>query len=123
MPPTTHHRITDLVGCNVDVSFPLHRLYDEYNLDHVPPEKRLDLFKKRNMARVKHYKAAVNVFGGPASRRRILVAPPMETPLKHRLGMYQGKTGESWPSVDCHNAAKALIQSFLVIFYSCVVRK
>lgn len=71
-----------------DVSFPLHRLFDHRNLDHVPKHKRLDNFEKRDLAHVKHYKAAVKIFGGPLSRKRVIQAPPMETPMKHRLGVY-----------------------------------
>lgn len=73
---------------DTDISFPLERLFDHRNLDHVPEKNRLDLFNKRDLAHVKHYKAAVRIFGGPLSRKRVIQAPPMETPMKHRLGMY-----------------------------------
>ncbi|KAL4226312.1 EF-hand calcium binding domain 12 [Mactra antiquata] len=71
-----------------DISFPLARLFDKFNLDHVPEKKRMELFEHRDLAHIKHYKAAVKIFGGPLSRKRVMVAPPMETPLKHRLGLY-----------------------------------
>ena len=71
---------------DADVSYPLHRLFDPYNLDHVPEKDRLNKFKKRDLAHVKHYKAAVRIFGGPLSRKRVIEAPPMETPVKHYLG-------------------------------------
>lgn len=76
---------------DADISYPLNRLFDEYNLDHIPVDERLGLFKQRDLAHVKHYKAAVKIFGGPLSRKRVMIAPPMETPLKHRLGLYQGR--------------------------------
>lgn len=73
---------------NEDISFDLERLFDPYNMDHIPVEQRLDKFRKRDLPYIKHYKAAVNIFGGPVSRKRIIIAPPMETPLKHKLGLY-----------------------------------
>lgn len=76
---------------NEDLAFDLDRLFDEHNMDHIPVEHRLDTFKKRNLPFVKHYKAAVKIFGGPLSRKRIIIAPPMETPLKHKLGVYVNK--------------------------------
>lgn len=73
---------------NADMSFEMERLFDHYNFDHIPEEERLGRFKQRDLAYVKRYKAAVKIFGGPSSRTRVIVAPPMETPLKHRLGYY-----------------------------------
>lgn len=73
---------------DADISFPLTRLFDRFNLDHVPESKRMEEFEHRDLAHVKHYKAAVKIFGGPFSRKRVMVAPPMETPMKHRLGIY-----------------------------------
>ncbi|XP_050412422.1 uncharacterized protein LOC126827227 [Patella vulgata] len=75
-----------------DIGFSLARLFDEYNMDHIPQGKRLDGLPKRDLAHIKHYKAAVNIFGGPLSRKRVLVAPGMETPLKHRIGLYSNET-------------------------------
>lgn len=89
MPPRHRTGPVDLV--DTDISHPLHRLFDEYNLDHIPADDRLDFFKKRDLAHIKHYKAAVKIFGGPLSRKRVMIAPPMETPLKHRLGVYHGR--------------------------------
>ncbi|KAH9518977.1 hypothetical protein Btru_008827 [Bulinus truncatus] len=74
-----------------DISFDLERLFDPYNFDHIPEEKRLDQFKQRDLAHIKHYKAAVKIFGGPQMRTRVIIAPPMETPFKHRLGYYINK--------------------------------
>ncbi|XP_005093715.1 uncharacterized protein LOC101848502 [Aplysia californica] len=71
-----------------DISFDLQRLFDPYNFDHIPVDQRLSLFKQRDLPHVRHYKAAVKIFGGPHRRTRAIVAPPMETPLKHRLGVY-----------------------------------
>lgn len=71
-----------------DISYDMERLFDPYNLDHIPVEKRLELFKQRDLAHIKHYKAAVKIFGGPPKRTRIIIAPSMETPFKHRLGLY-----------------------------------
>lgn len=78
--------VTDLM--DEDISFPLARLFDRFNLDHVPEKKRMEEFEHRDLAHVKHYKAAVKIFGGPLSRKRVMVAPPMELPIKHRLGLY-----------------------------------
>lgn len=89
MPP--RHRAGPVDLTDADISYPLHRLFDEYNMDHIPVNERLGLFKQRDLAHVKHYKAAVKIFGGPLSRKRVMVAPPMETPLKHRLGLYHGR--------------------------------
>ena len=72
-----------------DLSFDLARLFDPYNFDHIPKNDRLGLFKQRDLPHVRHYKAAVKIFGGPPHRTRQIVAPPMETPIKHRLGLYQ----------------------------------
>ncbi|XP_064604697.1 EF-hand calcium-binding domain-containing protein 12-like isoform X2 [Liolophura sinensis] len=74
-----------------DISFELQRLFDPFNLDHIPEEKRMKRFRQRNMAHVRHYKAAVKFFGAPHSRRRILIAPSMETPMRHRTGEYMNK--------------------------------
>ena len=76
---------------DVDISFPLNRLFDRFNMDHIPERKRMDEFEHRDMAHIKHYKAAVKIFGGPLSRKRVMVAPPMETPTKHYLGLYLDK--------------------------------
>ncbi|KAK3102250.1 hypothetical protein FSP39_009912 [Pinctada imbricata] len=92
MPPAARHRLGGPVDVtDMDVSFPLERLFDPYNLDHLPEKERLKQFKKRDLAHVKHYKAAVKIFGGPLSRKRVIEAPPMETPMKHRLGLYHGR--------------------------------
>lgn len=85
MPP---HRGGPVDLTDADISFPLSRLFDPYNFDHIPENERLKGFAKRDLAHIKHYKAAVKIFGGPLSRKRAIVAPPMETPLKHRLGLY-----------------------------------
>ena len=82
---------------DADISFPLARLFDKFNLDHVPERKRMDEFEHRDLAHIKHYKAAVKIFGGPLSRKRVMVAPPMETPMKHRLGLYAYKTEDPTP--------------------------
>ncbi|CAG5135491.1 unnamed protein product [Candidula unifasciata] len=74
---------------DTDISFDMERLFDLYNFDHIPTEKRLSLFKQRDLAHVKRYKTAVKIFGGPSKRTRVHIAPPMETLLKHRLGFYQ----------------------------------
>lgn len=79
-------RREDVLG--TDISFDLKRLFDPYNFDHVPYEERLKFFKQRDLPHVKHYKAAVKIFGGPPRRTRVIEAPPMETPLKHKLGLY-----------------------------------
>lgn len=71
-----------------DISFALERLFDPYNFDHIPKNDRLKLFKQRDLPHIKHYKAAVKIFGGPPRRTRAIEAPPMETPLKHRIGLY-----------------------------------
>ncbi|KAK7496162.1 hypothetical protein BaRGS_00012572 [Batillaria attramentaria] len=84
---------------NEDISFDLDRLFDHYNMDHIPVDQRLNGFKHRNLPHVKHYKAAVNIFGGPLSRKRVMIAPPMETPLKHRLGMYMNRREHPLPPV------------------------
>ena len=87
MPPYRHKAgAPDLM--DADISFPLARLFDPYNMDQIPERKRMEQFEHRDLAHVKHYKAAVKIFGGPLSRKRVIVAPPMETPTKHRLGMY-----------------------------------
>lgn len=88
-----------------DLSFPLKRLFDEYNLDHVPEEDRMSLFKHRDLPHVKHYKAAVKIFGGPLSRKRIIVAPPMETKMRHRLGHYLNQKPKPAP-VDITTSVK-----------------
>lgn len=77
---------TDLM--DTDISFPLKRLFDDYNLDHIKEADRMKLFRHRDLPHVKHYKAAVKIFGGPLSRKRVIVAPAMETNMGHRLGIY-----------------------------------
>ena len=76
---------------DADISYDMQRLFDPYNFDHISEEDRLKLFKQRNLPHIKHYKAAVKIFGGPPRRTRAIVAPPMETPLKHRLGLYHNQ--------------------------------
>ncbi|GFO23218.1 EF-hand domain-containing protein c3orf25-like protein [Plakobranchus ocellatus] len=76
----------DILDANI--SFDMQRLFDPYNFDHIHEKERLKLFKQRDLPHIKHYKAAVKIFGGPPCRTRVIVAPPMETPLKHRLGLY-----------------------------------
>ncbi|KAL5015165.1 hypothetical protein ScPMuIL_009435 [Solemya velum] len=97
MSPNQETGPTDLM--DTDISFSLARLFDPYNLDHIPESKRLSLFKERDIAHVKHYKAAVKIFGGPLSRKRLIIAPPMETPLKHRLGMYHDRKSPPVPPI------------------------
>ena len=86
-----------------NISFDLERLFDEYNMDHIPEEQRLDQFKQRDISYVKYYKSAVKIFGGPISRRRVIIAPPMETPTKHRIGFYMNKQ-QFPPNQILHNA-------------------
>ena len=96
MPPYRHRGgATDL--SDADISYPLARLFDPYNMDETPERKRMESFEHRDLAHVKHYKAAVKIFGGPLSRKRVIVAPPMETPMKHRLGMYLTRTSPPPP--------------------------
>lgn len=76
---------------DADVSYPLARLFDPLNMDHIPERQRMEQFEHRDLAHVKHYKAAVKIFGGPLSRKRVIVAPRMETPMKHRLGLYMDR--------------------------------
>ncbi|BFZ08951.1 hypothetical protein BsWGS_11989 [Bradybaena similaris] len=73
---------------DMDVSFDMERLFDHYNFDHIPTEKRLSLFKQRDLARVKYYKTAVKIFGGPSKRTRVHIAPPMKTLSEHRFRTY-----------------------------------
>ena len=82
-----------------DIGFDLERLFDPYNMDHIPVDKRLNRFEHRNLPFVKHYKAAVNIFGGPLSRKRTIIAPPMETPLKRKLGLYMNQRQDPPPPV------------------------
>ncbi|XP_070192604.1 EF-hand calcium-binding domain-containing protein 12-like isoform X2 [Littorina saxatilis] len=84
---------------DTDIGFDLDRLFDHYNMDHIPKHQRLDQFKQRNLPHVKHYKAAVNIFGGPISRKRVIIAPPMETPLKRKLGLYMNQVQFPQPPV------------------------
>ncbi|XP_052779508.1 EF-hand calcium-binding domain-containing protein 12-like [Mya arenaria] len=93
---------------DADISFPLARLFDRFNLDHIPERKRMEEFEHRDLAHIKHYKAAVKIFGGPLSRKRVMVAPPMETPMKHRLGLYADKK-PSPPSLQLNNELKPQI--------------
>ena len=86
MAPTGRRDLLD-----ADISYDMQRLFDPYNFDHISEEDRLKLFKQRNLPHIKHYKAAVKIFGGPPRRTRAIVAPPMETPLKHRLGLYHNQ--------------------------------
>lgn len=85
MAPTPRGK-RDILDANI--SYDLQRLFDPYNFDHIPEGERLKLFKQRDLPHIKHYKAAVKIFGGPPCRTRVIVAPPMETPIKHRLGLY-----------------------------------
>lgn len=102
MPPHRHRDgegPTDLT--DADISFPLARLFDRFNMDHIPERKRMEEFEHRDLAHVKHYKAAVKIFGGPLSRKRVIIAPPMETPTKHRLGLYfEKRTMPSAPQLN-----------------------
>lgn len=98
---------TDLL--DADISFPLARLFDPFNLDHVPERKRMEHFEHRDLAHIKHYKAAVKIFGGPLSRKRILIAPPMETPLKHRLGNFPVKVQPPIPATQFNSTVKPQI--------------
>ncbi|XP_076447794.1 EF-hand calcium-binding domain-containing protein 12-like isoform X2 [Babylonia areolata] len=82
-----------------DIAFDLDRLFDKYNMDHIPANKHLEGFEHRDLPHIKHYKAAVNIFGGPISRKRTIIAPPMETPLKRRLGLYMNKRQDPVPPV------------------------
>lgn len=84
---------------DTDISYALERLFDPCNLDHIPESKRVGLFQARDISHVKHYKAAVKIFGGPLSRKRLIIAPPMETPLKHRLGLYLDRKSPPVPPI------------------------
>lgn len=97
--PTKKYRCHSEDLMDADISFPLARLFDRFNLDHIPNSKRMDEFEHRDLAHIKHYKAAVKIFGGPLSRKRVIIAPPMETPLKHRLGINFDKASHLSPLV------------------------
>lgn len=55
-----------------------HWLFDPTRVDHLPIEEQLKLYKSRDLAEVKAYKYATKIWGAPISRKRVIVAPPME---------------------------------------------
>ena len=53
-------------------------LFDPSRRDHLPIEEQLQHYKQRDLRKVKVYKIAASLWGGPESRKRKIIAPPME---------------------------------------------
>ena len=66
-------------------------LFDPTRIDHLPIEDQLKLYKSRDLAEVKTYKYATKIWGAPLSRKRVIVAPPME---------HRGKSVDSFESTQ-----------------------
>ena len=54
-------------------------LFDPERFDHLPIEEQLKLYKHRDLKHTKIYKIAARIWGAPLSRKRKIVAPPMNT--------------------------------------------
>ena len=52
-------------------------LYDPNRFDHLPIDEQLKLYKHRDLKQTKIYKFAAQIWGAPQSRKRKIVAPPM----------------------------------------------
>ncbi|CAH1783951.1 unnamed protein product, partial [Owenia fusiformis] len=82
-----------------DSEMGLERLYDVDNMDHIPEDKRLDQFQQRDLHKTHFYKTAAKIFGPPKSRKRVIIAPPMEKPV--RFARLQVDDDESFkPLID-----------------------
>ena len=64
---------TDIFGSTYNLQW----LFDPDRIDHLPIEEQLKLFKQRDLKKTKIFKIASNIWGGPLSRKRLCVAPPM----------------------------------------------
>ena len=53
-------------------------LFDPTRRDHLPIEEQLQYYKQRDLRKVKVYKIAASLWGAPESRKRKIIAPPME---------------------------------------------
>ena len=53
-------------------------LFDPTRRDHLPIEEQLQYYKQRDLRKVKVYKIAAKLWGSPESRKRKIIAPPME---------------------------------------------
>ncbi len=54
-------------------------LFDSDRLDHLSIEEQMKFYKQRNLKKTKLFKRAAEIFGAPASRKRVIVAPPLYT--------------------------------------------
>ena len=53
-------------------------LFDPHRRDHLPIEEQLQYYNQRDLRKVKVYKLAASLWGAPESRKRRIIAPPME---------------------------------------------
>ena len=53
-------------------------LFDPDNYDYLPLDEQLKLYKQRDLRKVKVFKTAAKIWGFNRSRKRVIVAPPME---------------------------------------------
>ena len=68
---TRRHSVSSIGSC-------MRWLFDPTRVDHLPIEDQLKLYKSRDLAEVKSYKYATKIWGAPLSRKRVIIAPPME---------------------------------------------
>ncbi len=54
-------------------------LFDPTRRDHLPIDEQLQYYKQRDLRKVKIYKLATTLWGPPDSRKRKIVAPPMDS--------------------------------------------
>ena len=59
-------------------------LFDPHRRDHLPIEEQLQYYRQRDLRKVKVYKLATSLWGAPESRKRRIIAPPMEKVANQR---------------------------------------
>ncbi|XP_070559428.1 EF-hand calcium-binding domain-containing protein 12-like [Ptychodera flava] len=78
--------------------FGLQRLFNPNNIDFLPLEEQIKLYKQRDLAKTKAIRTEWKIWGEPRNRKRIIIAPPMEkiTPPIRRYDV----TTERFSQVD-----------------------
>ncbi|XP_033100475.1 EF-hand calcium-binding domain-containing protein 12-like isoform X2 [Anneissia japonica] len=57
--------------------FGLKRLFNPDNSEYLPIEEQIQYYKQRDLSQTKNYGTLLRIWGQPKSRRRVIIAPPM----------------------------------------------
>ncbi|XP_071960308.1 EF-hand calcium-binding domain-containing protein 12-like isoform X2 [Antedon mediterranea] len=72
--------------------FCLKRLFNPDNSEYLPIEEQLQFYKQRDLSKTKNYGTVLRIWGQPRSRRRVIIAPPMnEVSGREMMGRQSAK--------------------------------